>query len=536
MPDFTTPSAARMYDYFLGGKTHFQADREAADRVLVSCPEARRLALANRRFLTRAVWHLADHGVRQYIDLGSGLPTSPNVHEVARQVRPDARVVYVDSDPVAASHGRVLCDADDGLAFVEADIRDPQSILEDRQFARMIDFAIPVAVLAVSVLHFLPDEDHPQQILEAFRARMTVGSYVVISHATSEGADSQALAEIAAAYKESATPAVPRTSAAISALFAGFDLVDPGLVDMYRWRSDMPEESDGVRFLAGAGRLSGKVTAGSAALVRHDRGMRRYDTVMTDHPAWTPAAGAWIARVMPSPDGSHALVQTDGARAEWCCTQAAAHEPGIFSLPAGTVPELTAPLKILGPVARFANPSLWDAIATAVIRQVVRADQARAQYRALCRAHGTEVRCGHLAGWLLPSPEAMLALEDAQFKAIGLAFKREALRAAAEAFLKDGDAWASLTAQELAAVLPSIRRIGPWTAGAAAADWSNDFSVYPYGDLAVRTWAAKAAPDAGWPGDEPGFRTRWERVTGPHLADITLLTLAWGGHHARTST
>lgn len=264
--------------------------------------------------------------------------------------------------------------------------------------------------------------------------------------------------------------------------------------------------------------------------------MSRYDTVMTDHPAWTPAAGTWLARAMPSPDGSHALVRTDGTRAGWCCPQAAASEPGIFALPEGAAPELAGRLRGLGPVARFANPSLWDAIATAVIRQVVRADQARIQYRALCRAHGAEVRCGSLAGWLLPSPETVLALGDAQFKAIGLTFKREALRAAAETFLKDGGAWAILPAQDLTAVLPSVRRIGPWTAGAASADWSNDFSVYPYGDLAVRTWAAKAAPETGWPGDEPTFRTRWEQAAGPHLAEITLLTLAWGGHHARTAT
>lgn len=256
LPDFSVPSAARMYDYFLGGKTHFQADREAADRVLAACPEARQLALANRRFLTRAVWHLADHGVRQYLDLGSGLPTSPNVHEVARQVRPDARVVYVDNDPVAASHGRVLLATDEDIAFVQADIRNPRSVLKDPQVARLIDFSAPVAVLAVSVLHFLTDQEEPGQILEAFRARMAAGSYVVISHATTHGADEQALAEIADVYKASATPAVPRTPAAIEALFAGFDLIDPGLVHMSQWRSDMPEEPGGVRFLAGVGRLA----------------------------------------------------------------------------------------------------------------------------------------------------------------------------------------------------------------------------------------------------------------------------------------
>jgi DNA-3-methyladenine glycosylase II len=264
--------------------------------------------------------------------------------------------------------------------------------------------------------------------------------------------------------------------------------------------------------------------------------MRNYGIVMTDRPAWVPAAGPWLVRVMASPDGGHAIVRTDGARVEWCCARAAIREPGIFAFPEGCAPELAGPLTRLGPVARFANPSLWDAIAAAVIRQVVRAGQARAQYRALCQAYGAEVRCGSLAGWLLPSPEAVLALGDSQFEALGLAFKREALLAAAGAFLKDGGAWALLPARELAAMLPSVRRIGPWTAGAAAADWSNDFSLYPYGDLAVRTWAARAAPDAGWPGSEPGFRARWEHATSPRLADITLLTLAWGGHHARTST
>jgi len=118
-PDCTVPSAARIYDYLLDGKDHFAADREAARRVIATFPEARALARANRRFLTRAVWYLAEHGIRQYIDLGSGLPTSPNVHEVARQVLPDSRVVYVDNDSMVAAHGRAMCDTDDGVAFIE---------------------------------------------------------------------------------------------------------------------------------------------------------------------------------------------------------------------------------------------------------------------------------------------------------------------------------------------------------------------------------------------------------------------------------
>ncbi|HEY1621360.1 MAG TPA: hypothetical protein VGG25_27300 [Streptosporangiaceae bacterium] len=262
--------------------------------------------------------------------------------------------------------------------------------------------------------------------------------------------------------------------------------------------------------------------------------MRSYATVMTDHPAWIPASGSSLTRALASPNGGHALVRTEGIGAEWCCQQAAAREPDVFTIPASVAPELSGALASLGPVARFANQSLWDAIVTAIIRQVVRAAQARVQYRALCAAHGTEVRCGSLVGWLVPSPEAVLCLGDAQFTALGLAFKRQALRAAAIAFIAAGSEWVSMPAKDLAVALPSVRRIGTWTAGAAAADWSNDFIVYPYGDLAVRTWAARAAPAAGWPGDEPGFRARWERVTGAHLAAVTLLTLAWGDHHART--
>jgi DNA-3-methyladenine glycosylase II len=269
--------------------------------------------------------------------------------------------------------------------------------------------------------------------------------------------------------------------------------------------------------------------------------MRSYGTVMTDHPAWTPDGGPALTRALPVGGGGHALARTDGSSVDWCCPDAAAAgpEPGVFALPAsaaGDVPELAGALGSLGTVARFRNPSLWDAIGTAVIRQVVRAAQAQAQYRTLCSAHGTRVRCGPVAGWLFPSPETVLGLGDAQFAAVGLAFKRGALRAAAAGYLEQGSAWAAMPAGALVPELLGVRRIGPWTAGAAAADFANDFAAYPFGDLAVRTWAARAAPSAAWPGDEPGFHHRWRQVAGPHLADLTLLTLAWGGRHARAST
>jgi S-adenosyl methyltransferase len=161
VPDFSVPNPSRMYDYLLGGKDNFPADREAANRVIAAYPEARALARANRRFLTRAVWFLAEHGISQYIDLGTGLPTSPNVHQVARQVRPDARVVYVDNDPVVTCHGQALCATNDGVAVIDGDIRDPRSILADPELTAVIDFAEPVAILCVAVLHFIRDEENP---------------------------------------------------------------------------------------------------------------------------------------------------------------------------------------------------------------------------------------------------------------------------------------------------------------------------------------------------------------------------------------
>jgi len=274
------------------------------------------------------------------------------------------------------------------------------------------------------------------------------------------------------------------------------------------------------------------------SLQREHLRMRSYSTVMTDHPAWTPDGSALIRALSVS---GHALARTDGRTVTWCCPQAAvsAPRPGVFPLPesaARDVPELARALGSLGAVARFANPSLWDAIGTAIIRQVIRAAQARAQYRALCAAHGTPVRCGPTAGWLFPSPETVLSLRDAEFAAVGLAFKRDALRAAAAAYTEHGREWAAMPASVLVPALLAVRRVGPWTAGAAAADWANEFAAYPCGDLAVRTWAARAAPSAAWPHDEPGFGRRWRQIAGPHLADLTLLTLAWGGRHADNRT
>jgi hypothetical protein len=254
VPDFSIPNPARIYDYLLGGKDNFPADREAAERVIAAYPETRVLARANRRFLTRAVWFLADQGIRQYIDLGTGLPTPPNVHQVARQVRPDARVVYVDNDPVVTCHSRDLCTNDDGVTAIDGDIRDPQAILADPELRALIDLSKPVAILCVSVLHFIRDDESPREIVAALRWRMAPGSYLVISHAATDGADKRVLAEIRDVYEEATAPAVPRTAADIAGFFAGLNLIEPGLVHVSRWRPAERARATKIRILGGVGR------------------------------------------------------------------------------------------------------------------------------------------------------------------------------------------------------------------------------------------------------------------------------------------
>jgi hypothetical protein len=254
VPDFSVASAARMYDYFLGGKDHLRADREAAERVIAAYPQTPVLARANRRFLTRAVRYLAEHGITQYVDLGCGMPTSPTVHEIARQVRQGARVAYVDCDPVVATHLRVVCDKDEGLAFTECDIRSPQAVFSDWEFERVIDLSAPVAFLCGAVLHFVPDDDRPNGIVAALRWRMAPGSYLVVSHALADDASEDVLSAIADVYRDAKTPAVPRTADCIAGFFTGLDLVEPGLVDVSKWRPDEHGEATKIRFLCGVGR------------------------------------------------------------------------------------------------------------------------------------------------------------------------------------------------------------------------------------------------------------------------------------------
>jgi hypothetical protein len=244
-----------MYDYFLGGKDHFPADRAAAERVIAAYPRVRSLAMENRRFLERAVQFVAGQGIRQFVDLGTGLPTSPNVHEVAQGIHPGARVVYVDNDPVVTVHSRVLCDGAERVAVIDGDIRRPEAILASAELTDLIDLSKPVAFLCVAVLHFITEDEDPGKILAALRRRMAAGSYLIISHATSDGADRHVFGQVMDAYEGAVAPPVYRTEAAIRDMFSGLELAEPGVTDVARWHSAVPGQAGKVRVLGGVGRM-----------------------------------------------------------------------------------------------------------------------------------------------------------------------------------------------------------------------------------------------------------------------------------------
>lgn len=253
--DVTTPSPARIYDYYLGGKDNFPVDREVAEQALAAVPEGRELARANRYFLVRAVTHLASQGIDQFIDIGTGIPTSPNVHGVARLVNRRARVAYVDNDPQVVVHNRALLAGSDGIAAVSGDVRYPAGIANNPELLAVIDFSRPIGVLCVAVLHFVTDRENPWASVAYFRDLMAPGSHLVLSHITSDDSDQAVVAAIKEAYESAAAPAVFRTVRQIGDFFDGFNLVHPGIVNVSEWRSpeDEPVPAPVVRFLGGVG-------------------------------------------------------------------------------------------------------------------------------------------------------------------------------------------------------------------------------------------------------------------------------------------
>ncbi|MCD0481542.1 SAM-dependent methyltransferase [Streptacidiphilus sp. ASG 303] len=236
------PHPARMYDYFLGGKDNFPADREAAEQALRISPEFRTGALANRAFLQRAVRHVAREGVRQFLDIGTGIPTAGSTHQIAAEVAPDVRVAYLDNDPIVLVHGRALLAAAGrgNATVIQADLRDPEKILADEEVRAVLDFDRPIALMLVSVLHFLGDDQDPVGIVRRLTEALPSGSRLVLSHATGDFATPEQVDRARALYANSTAPLVPRTREQVAAFFEGLDLEEPGLVTTPLWRPDGP--------------------------------------------------------------------------------------------------------------------------------------------------------------------------------------------------------------------------------------------------------------------------------------------------------
>jgi S-adenosyl methyltransferase len=255
--DTAVPNVARMYDFMLGGKDNYASDRDAVGMLLEMAPEAPLRARLNRAFLGRAVRYVAGQGVRQFLDVGAGLPTQENVHQAARAVALDARTVYVDNDPVVLTHGRALLAADPQTAVVAGDVREAAGILGDPRTRELLDFTRPICILLVAILHFVPDSDGPAGIVAAFRDAIAPGSYLILSHATMDGAPSREAARTSdaeAVYDRATAPLIMRDTGQVSQLLEGFSLVEPGLVHVTAWRPDGPSRGGFDAFLGAVGR------------------------------------------------------------------------------------------------------------------------------------------------------------------------------------------------------------------------------------------------------------------------------------------
>ncbi len=237
--DTATPNVARIYNYLLGGKDNFAADRQAARQLIAAIPDAAEIARDNRSFLGRVVRYLATRGgIRQFLDLGSGLPTQANVHELARGVAPEARVVYVDNDPMVASHGRALLASGDHIGMVLGDLRDPARILHHPAVLDLLDLSRPIAVLCTSTLHFVADEAEPHKIIAEYRDRMAPGSYLAISHGTlEEDAEGEVEAAVGV-YRQASSQLHIRRLPEVRRFFDGLGLVEPGLTWIAEWRPE----------------------------------------------------------------------------------------------------------------------------------------------------------------------------------------------------------------------------------------------------------------------------------------------------------
>src|SRR5947209_1280998 len=233
------PNAARVYDYWLDGAHNFATDRAMADKIQQVLPGIRDAIRVHRAFLRRAVRFLVDSGIRQFLDIGSGIPTVGNVHEIAQRANPECRIVYVDRESVAAAHSELLLAGNERAAVIQADLRDVEDILNHAQTQRLLDFSQPVGLLMLAVLHFVPDSWDPVDIVARYRDRLAPGSYLALSHITADGG-AAGLTEAVQFYQNTRDPMYLRRHEEVLPLFAGFELVEPGLTRCPLWRPSAP--------------------------------------------------------------------------------------------------------------------------------------------------------------------------------------------------------------------------------------------------------------------------------------------------------
>ncbi|HXR70307.1 SAM-dependent methyltransferase [Actinocrinis sp.] len=237
--DTSIPHPARMYDYYLGGKDNYQVDRDAAEEVLAILPEGRDMARANRAFLGRTVRYLARKGIKQFLDIGTGIPGPDNTNDVAHAVQPEARVVYVDNDPIVLTHASALLARHDPkyTTVIQADLRDPESIIDHPEAKAVLDFSQPIGVLLVAVLHFVKHQENPHALVDRLKQIMVPGSYLVLSHGTNDFEPERANSAVAG-YNRASAPFVLRNRQEITRFFDGLELVEPGVVQIPWWQPD----------------------------------------------------------------------------------------------------------------------------------------------------------------------------------------------------------------------------------------------------------------------------------------------------------
>jgi hypothetical protein len=248
-----------MYDLFLGGKDNYAADRNAVDKVLQVFPHAPEMARTNRAFMRRVTRWLADRGIRQFLDIGTGIPTEPNLHQIAQEIAPASRVVYVDNDPIVLTHARALMTgtSEGRTAYIDADAADPAAILRAPDLRDTFDLTEPIGVSLLALLHFIPDDRAPYQIVSTLMDAVAPGSYLVMSHATADF-DPESIAKAVRVYQQNGLTPQVRSHREFARFFDGLDMIEPGIVPPHRWHPDSIEPAAGkdarVSFYAAVGR------------------------------------------------------------------------------------------------------------------------------------------------------------------------------------------------------------------------------------------------------------------------------------------